>query len=157
MALTLGTNAYTTLQGFKDWCSDRGYSWFDFDDSTIESAIVVVSVDFIDANYAFKGTKLDSNQVMQLPTNSVTIASVSPGVNQAVWQQLNGQLLADLSTINTSGEIASERKKLDVMESETQYREGSRKTNTISTVRVTTLLKPYIVSGYNGMGGVRIL
>ena len=156
MAIELGVNAYIELAVFKAWCDDRAYDYSSFSDSAINGAIVISSVDFIDVNYTFLGTSLTQTQLMQLPTDQVTIANIENGAAQAVWQQLNGVLLIDQSTIDVKGQVTKTVDEIDVLKEEREYAEGTQKTNTVSTIRIDRALAKYTVGGSQG-GAVRVL
>ena len=106
--------------------------------------------DFIDVNYTFNGEPLSDTQPMQLPTDEVTITDIEKGAAQAAWQQLTGVLFVDQSTQSVNGQIKMQRDKLDKLETEVEYTEGTQSTYTLSTQTIDRLLKPYIVgqSGY---------
>ena len=156
MTLTLGTNAYIELATFKAWCDQRGYDYNDkagYQDSVIEAAIVRSSVDFIDVNYNFKGDSLSDDQPLQLPTNDVTIANIENGAAQAAWQELCGELFVDLSNQSVTGQVKREMKKIDVLETEIEYQDGTAKTNLYSTSRIDRMLAKYVAGG----GGLKAL
>lgn len=155
MALILGTNAYTTVSNFKAWCTLRGYELFDFTDSEIESAIVIASLDFLDTQYTFKGTKLDSSQVMQLPTNEVTISDIETPVCQAVWQHLNGLLFVDQSVEQSSGTVKKVREKVGQIESEVEYQDGSNRGFTHNLTLLNSMLKPFVIYSAGGLSVAR--
>ena len=157
MALTLGTNAYIELDAFKEWCDMRNYDHTIYSNTDIKGAIVVSSLDFIDPRYAFKGTRIDLDQPMDLPTDLVTIADIKSGVAQSVWQQLQGQLFVDLSSIDVKGSVVSESKKLDVMEKETVYSEGSRKTKFVDISRIDDFFRDFTVGNTGGFSARRVL
>lgn len=157
MSLILGTNAYIELAQFKAWCDIRTYSYASFTDEAINGAIVVSSLDFVDPRYVFKGDKVDSAQAMNLPTNEVPIADIESGIAQAVYQQLNGQLFVDLSTIDVKGSITAESKKLAVMDKSVEYSEGSRKTKFVDTSRIDDFMDKYTTSNNGGFSSRRTL
>lgn len=153
MALILGENAYIELADFKAWCDLRAYDYSGYTNAQIEAAIVVSSSDYIDVTYDFKGEPESSSQQMQLPTSEVAIADIEKGAAQAAWQQLTGLLFVEQST--SSGEIKRERKKLDVMEVETEYQDSSAATYTYSTTTISRLLAPYLAGGGGGLPAYR--
>lgn len=158
MALTLGTNAYIDLATFKSWCDLRGYDYgtpAGYQDSNIEAAIVRSSVDYIDISYDFKGLPESDTQSMQLPTNEVAIADIENGAAQAAWQELNGLLFVAQSTDSASGEVKRTMDKLDVLETEVEYVEGSAKTYTYSTTKISRFLAPFVVGGSGGLRALR--
>lgn len=154
MALTLGANAYISLADWKAWADERVYDYSSYTDSQIEGAIVVASVDFVDANYTFKGGPLDESQVMQLPTDDVAIDDIKKAMGQAVWQQLRGLLLIDAESISQQGQVTKKREKLDVLEEETEYQESSERTYSMPTGTIDRLLKPFVIAGGAGITGL---
>ena len=153
--ITLGENAYITLVDFKAWCDLRNYDYAAKSDDDISAAIVRASLDYIDTSYTFKGDKLDSAQPMQLPTDEVAIADIENGAAQASWQALNGELFVDV-TAQSKGAVTKERKKLDTLETETEYEESTAPSYTHSTTQIDRFLSPYTVSGY-GFGVARVI
>lgn len=146
MAITLGTNGYISVADFKAWSAARGYELFDFIDSEIEAAITISSFDFIDQSFTFKGTADSSTQAMQLPTDEVAIADIANGAAQATWQQLNGLLFVTQTATGSAGDVIMQKDKLDVLETVTQYAEGSSRKFTHSTSLINQLLAKYITS-----------
>ncbi|QDP59315.1 MAG: hypothetical protein Tp136SUR676911_54 [Prokaryotic dsDNA virus sp.] len=151
MALTLGENAYITLAGFKAWADARGYD-YGTDDAAIEAAIVIASVDFMNAQYTFKGEPLDDTQVMQLPTDCVAISDVENAAAQAAWLQFNGRLFVDPASIGQKGAVTSETKQVGSLSTSTSYAEGYQYTTTYPTTSVDRLLRAFTVGG--GLGSV---
>lgn len=149
MAITVGTNSYLTIEEFKAWADLRGKDYSSFDDNQISAALVVSSLDYIDPNYKFKGVKLDDNQSMGLPTSEVAIADIAGGASQAAWQALNDELLISPSA-NTLGQVTKQRDKLDVLETETEYQEGTAAFYTHDTTQIDRLLDPYTVGNIGG-------
>ena len=84
---------------------------------------------------------------MGLPTDVVTVADISKAVCQAVWQQLNGALFVDPVTSTASGEVLMERKKLDALETEVQYAEGTSSRLAINGALIDSMMRPYVVGG----------
>lgn len=155
MAITVGTNSYLTIEEFKAWADLRGKDYSSFADDQINAALVVSSLDYIDPNYKFNGVKLGNNQSMNLPTSEVAIADIAGGASQAAWQALNDELLISPSA-NTLGQVTKQRDKLDVLETETEYQEGTAAFYTHDTTQIDKLLDPYITSSTGGnMGKLR--
>lgn len=150
MAIDLGVNAYIERDVLIAWMESRNYDYTSYTDEQIDGAIVISGSDFIDVNYTFKGEPLADTQAMQLPTDEVSIADIEKGAAQAAWQQLTGVLFVDQSTQSANGQIKMQRDKLDKLETEVEYTEGTQSTYTLSTQTIDRLLKPYIVgqSGY---------
>lgn len=156
MAVIVGTNSYLTLAEFKAWADLRLKDYSAFSDAQIEAALVVGSVDFIDANYSFKGEILDESQPMKLPTDLVTIANISNGAAQAAWQALNDELFIS-PTANSAGKVIKQRDKLDVLESEIEFSEKSAAYYKHDTTQIDRLLKPYTTGLIGGnMGRVKV-
>jgi hypothetical protein len=145
MAITLGTNGYISLSDFKAWADMRGNDYSAYSDTQIEQAITVSGVDYLDTQYVFKGTALVSGQPMQLPTDLVAIADISKAAAQAAWQQLNSELFVGV-TANSSGMVKMQRDKLDVLETETEYTEGTAATFTHDTRLIGALLKGFVIN-----------
>jgi len=154
MAITLGENAYTTVQAFKDWATLRLLDFYSYNDLEIESAIVTTSVDYIDANYQFIGHPVETDQLMKLPTNDVAISDIANGVHQAVWMQLRGVLFTPDSN-ETTGEVVSESKQIGELSKSVTYSEGSSKSYTFNTTKIDRLLSPFTISGSGGLGLLR--
>lgn len=145
--------AYATLTDFENWANARLIEYFEYNSLQIEAALLVVSEDFIDPNYKFKGKQLDENQAMQLPTDQVVTADITNAVCQAAWLQLQGALfVSDASAIER--EVTSESSKLGDLSKSVVYREGSKRTYTESTTKIDRLLSPFVIGGAGGIGGV---
>ena len=143
MAIVVGENSYLTLAEFKAWADLRAKDYSAFTDPQIEAALVVSSVDFIDPNCTFKGDRVDDAQAMDLPTDEVAIADIANGASQAAWQQLNGELFIN-PTANSAGEVKMQREKLDLLETETEYKDKSAAYYTHDTTQIYNLLKPFL-------------
>jgi hypothetical protein len=58
---------------------------------------------------------------------------------------MNNALLVDTTAISVSGDVLSERDKLDVLETEKTYAEGSAQTfSRVLPAELENLLKPYL-------------
>jgi len=156
MAITVGTNTYLSLADFKAWADLRLKDYAAFSDAQIEAALVVGSVDFIDANYNFKGKQVDKVQPMKLPTDLVAITDINSGAAQAAWQALNNELFIS-PTANSDGMVIKQRDKLDALETETEYSEKSAAYYKHDTTQIDRLLKPYTTGSIGGnMARVRL-
>lgn len=149
--ITLGVNGYITVEQFQAWCNARLIEYFDYNDLQIEAAITVVSVDFIDTNYEFKGRKIDQAQLMSLPTDCVMIEDIQNATCTAVWSQLRGLLFVDESA-QLQREVLSESSKLGDLSESTTYAEGTSREYTYNTRKIDQLMKPYVISGSGGLG-----
>lgn len=153
MALTVGINTYLTLAEFKAWADLRSKDYGAYSDSLIESALVISSLDYIDLNYTFLGIKLDYSQPMSLPTDQVSISDISSGAAQAAWQALTDELFIS-NVAQSNGQVTKQRDKLDVLETETEYAEGTASSYTHNTTQIDLALKPYLANA-GGMGRIR--
>ena len=146
--INIGVNGYIDVAEFKLWADARGYDYSAKTDEQIEQAITISGVDYIDSRYRFKGDPVELVQMMQLPTDEVSIADIALAANQAVWQQLNGALFADpAATTGATGDVTMERKKLDVLETEVQYAPGTRRTFALNNTLIDSLLRKFVVGG----------
>lgn len=146
-------SAYATLAEFETWATARQINYYDYNSLQIEAALLIVSEDFIDPNYRFKGVKLDDSQEMQLPTDCVTASDITRAVCEAAWLQLQGLLFVAPSD-QSKGQVVSERSKLGDLEEEIEYAEGSQRTYTQSTTKIDRLLSPFVIGGAGVIGGV---
>jgi hypothetical protein len=146
-------SAYATLEQFQSWATTRLIDFYAYNNLQIEAALTVVSEDFIDPNYTFKGSKLDSTQEMSLPTTCVSLEAVTNAVCQAAWMQLQGYLFVSDSDMSQR-EVVSESSKLGELSKSTTYGEGTKRTYTQSTTKIDRLLSPFVIGGAGGIGGV---
>lgn len=145
--------AYATITDFENWANARLIEYFEYNSLQIEAALLIVSEDFIEVNYKFKGQKLDENQAMQLPTDQVATADITNAVCQAAWLQLQGALFVSDSSV-VEREVTSESSRLGDLSKSVTYREGSKRTYTESTTKIDRLLSPFVIGGAGGIGGV---
>lgn len=148
MAITVGTDAYISLAGYKAWADARGYTYGV--DAEVEAAIVIAT-DFMDATYTFRGEPVTEGQPLQLPTDEVAIADIEKAIAQAVYLQLLGRLTVDPSTLTTTV-ITGESKQVGSLSTSTSYAERARYTTTYPTTSVDKLLRGLVVGG--GLGSV---
>lgn len=148
------SNGYITAAELDAWASERGIDLSDYDNDDKEAAIVASTLDYLEVFYTFKGDPVDEDQALQLPTDEVTVnAKIKQASAQAAYYQLQGLLQVDHATSNDA-EIKRLREKIDVIEEETEYVEGTRITYKVRTPIIDRLLKPYIVAGSGGFGGL---
>jgi hypothetical protein len=147
--LILAKNCYITLSNFKAWATLRGNAFNSFSDSAIVAAIVVSGLDYITPTFTFKGTKINEEQPLPLPTDQVTIANIESGAAQAAWQQLSGRLFVSMDEQNVKGNVIEEESKIDVLEELTKYQPGTALASKFSTTLIRSLLKPYIIGTNN--------
>ena len=146
-------SAYATLEQFETWATARLIEYFEYNNLQIEAALLIVSEDFIDVNYTFKGRKIDPSQEMQLPTTVVNAEDVVSATCQAAWMQLQGHLFVSDAELSER-EVTSESSKLGELSKSTTYREGSKRTYTQSTTKIDRLLRSFVIGGAGGIGGV---
>jgi len=147
--LVLGTNTYLSLVDFKAWLALRGYSYADYTDEQINSALLISALDYITTTFTFKGVKLLETQPLPLPTSEVSIAEIESGAAQSAWQHLNGRLFVSMDEQNVKGNVIEEESKIDVLEEMTKYQEGTALASKFSTTLIRAMLKPYIIGTSN--------
>ena len=146
MAITVGVNAYVSYAEYLAWAALRGYT-VTATQAQVEAAIVIASLDYIDANHTFKGELVDEDQTMKLPTDEVTIAEIKPAANAATKMQLAGLLMVDTSTTSTTGVVESESKSVGTLSKSVTYKSGSSQTYKRIAPLVDALLRPYLLGG----------
>lgn len=150
MAITLGTNAYITSADYEAYADERGI----LPNAVTLDADIIKSADFIDTYYNFKGEVVDPAQAMKLPTDQVTIANIKKAALKAVEMQQAGLLTLNLAGVET-GLVKRVMEKVDVLETETEYVEGSQQTFKRRSPELDMLLRPYTIGGTSG-GLVRV-
>lgn len=150
MTITVGTNAYITEAEYLAYADER----FIIPNYATLQADIVKSADFIDTYYNFKGQPVSDTQSMKLPTDEVTIANIKKAALKAVEMQQAGLLTLDLASVAT-GQVKREMKKVDVLEKEIEYVEGSQQTFKRKAPELDMLLRPYTIGGTSG-GLVRV-
>lgn len=139
---TLATDSYATAAEYEAYALARGITvisaQLDYD--------LVKSADFIDTYYNFKGDVLDEAQPMKLPTDEVTIDNIKKGALKAVEMQQAGLLTLDLASV-AAGQVKRVMEKVDVLETETEYVEGSQQTFKRKAPELDMLLRPFTVGG----------
>jgi hypothetical protein len=149
MAITVGVNAYVTYAEYLAWAALRGYT-VTATQPQVEAAIVIASLDYIDAGHSFLGDPVSDSQSMKLPTDQVTIAQIKPAANAATDMQIKGLLMVDTSTTSTSGTVESESKSVGPLSKSVTYKSGSAQTYKRIAPLVDSLLRPFL-SGSLGM------
>ena len=150
MAITLGTNAYITAAEYEAYADERGI----LPNAVTLDSDIIKSADFIDTYYNFKGEVVTEGQPMKLPTDQVTIANIKKAALKAVEMQQAGLLTLNLAGVET-GLVKREMKKVDVLEKEIEYVEGSQQTFKRRSPELDMLLRPYTIGGTSG-GLVRV-
>ena len=117
-----------------------------------EAAIYISANDFIDSLHDFQGELISASQGMKLYTDVATFDIASKNIKSAnsaaAILQLQGLLFVVTSTTDKDGEIKSQQDKLDVMETKTEYVEGTAISGgTYDTIVIDRLLRPYLSYG----------
>lgn len=139
---TVGTDSYVTAAEFESYADARGIT---VDDANL-SANLIKSADFIDTYYNFRGQPVSDSQEMKLPTDQVTISAIKKGALKAVEMQQAGLLTLDL-TSSQDGTVKRLMTKVDVLEKEVEYVDGSQSTFKRKTPELDMLLRPFVVGG----------
>lgn len=142
MAITVGTNAYVTEAEYLAYADER----FIIPAYATILADIVKSADFIDTYYNFKGQPVSDTQSMKLPTDQVTIDNIKKAALKAVEMQQAGLLTLDLASV-AAGQVKRVMEKVDVLEIETEYVEGSQQTFKRKAPELDMLLRPFTVGG----------
>lgn len=149
-------NVYADVADLTSYASMRNIDLSSYTIEQQEAALFISAQDWIDGTHEFKGEPIDENQSMKLPTDEVTInADITTANCMTAIQQLKGLLFVDVTSANASGEIIMTRSKLDKLEKEVEYAEG---TSMLSgsfypTTKADNKLKPYLAY----TGGVPLL
>ena len=141
-------SAYITEAEYTTYANERGIT---VNLATID-ADLILSADFIDTFYTFKGQPLDVAQEMQLPTDQVTVAAIKKGALKACEMQQAGLLSVNLAALS-SGVVKRIMTKVDVLEKEIEYQDGTQPTSKPRTPELDRLLRPFVVGG---VGLVRV-
>lgn len=145
MTLSVGSNTYATLAEYKAWATLRGYVTT-ATDAQIESALIISSIDFIDAMHTFKGVVVSEDQLMKLPTDEVTIADIVPAAMAAAKMHLEGLLFVDLSLISHTGTIESETKSIGSLSKSITYSANTSQSSRRLTPVINALLRPFLLT-----------
>lgn len=138
-------NAYIDVAYLDNYAALRATDLSAYDNTAKEAAIITCTIDFIDIYYDFRGTLVNESQSLSLPTDLVAINKdiKSAAANGAILQ-LKGLLLVDTSLIGQAGIVKSESKKLDVLETETEYFENSTSNYKRDSPLIDRLLRKYL-------------
>ena len=149
----VNSNAYIDVAYLDDYAALRGIVLT----ATVaekEAAIITCTLDFMDVYYCYKGDKLNEDQALALPTDLVGINNdIQNSCANGSVLQLKGLLLIDTSTISQLGDVKSQMDKLDVLETKTEYVEGSANSYKRDTPIIDRLLSKYLCLG----GGPRLV
>lgn len=141
-------SAYITQAEYTAYAAERGITV----NATTIGADLILSADFIDTFYQFKGQPLDAAQEMQLPTDQVTVAAIKKAALKACEMQQAGLLSVNLAALS-SGVVKRIMTKVDVLEKEIEYQDGTQPTSKPRTPELDRLLRPFVVGG---VGLVRV-
>lgn len=150
--------AYIDAAYLDQYATLRGEDLSAYSEPQKEAAIYTCVNDFIDVFYKFKGTKVNADQGLSLPTDEVILTDVSTlrdiqeaNANAAVLK-LKGFLLAEPTEQSYNGRVKAESSKLDVLKESVEYFEGTEIIAKFKTPIVDRLLSPYLGWG----GGVQL-
>lgn len=139
-------NAYIDVAFLDNYASQVGYDLTGKSETDKENAIVRTTLQYIDVEYEFKGSPLNVDQALQLPTSEVLINDkIRRAVADACIAEMKGELFI---TYNPIGNIKSQKDKLDVLESEVVYQDNpsAYQASFGKTPTTDKLLKPYLAS-----------
>lgn len=143
MPATIGTNSYTDATAYNAYAAERGVT---VNAAKLE-ADLILSADFIDTYYNFKGQPISDTQAMKLPTDCVTIADIIKGALKAVELQQSGRLALNAAVL-AGALVDSESKTLEGVGSISKsYVEGSQVTYKARTPELDLLLRQFTVGG----------
>lgn len=145
-------DTYADLPYFNLFISKRGIAdaWTD---EQKEAALYIGANDYIDVKYEFKGLPVDENQLLELPTDEVSVNDKVKRANcEAALLHLNGKLFN--SNLDPSGAVKSKmtREKLDVLEEESQveYFNSGGQSYLVEHEQIDALLRDYLSNSNAG-------
>lgn len=154
----VNAQAYIDVAYLDQYAALRGEDLSAYTEQQKEAAIYVCVNDFIDVFYTFKGTKLNVDQGLALPTSEVVLTDVATlrdiqeaNANGAVLS-LRSFLLTDPVSQDINGRVKSESSKLDVLEDSVEYFENTEVVAKFKTPIIDRLLSPYLGWG----GGIQL-
>lgn len=140
---TVGTNSYITQAQYEAYAAERGIT---VHHATVDHDLIL-SADFIDTYYNFKGSVVDEAQAMKLPTDEVAIAAITKAALKAMELQQAGRLSLNPTTL-AGGLVASESKSLDGVGSKSvSYEAGTQVTFKPRVPELDLLLRPFTKGG----------
>ena len=132
---------YITQAEYTTYANERGIAI----NTAALPADIILSADFIDTYYKFKGEPLDPAQPNALQTDQVSLADIKKAALKACEMQQAGLLTLDLAAI-AGGIVSSESSSVDGIVSESiSYEQGSRSTFKPRTPQLDLLLRPFLV------------
>ena len=142
------SNSYLSNADFLAYCLSRNIDVSAYTETAIDAALLTCTVDYIDVYYCFRGEKLNDEQALSLPTDLVGInKDIQNATANGAYLHLQGLLLIDESAINQGGDIKSQQDKLDVLETKTEYIEGTASKSKRDTPIMDRLLNKYSAFG----------
>lgn len=131
-------NAYISVQAFKDYHDERGNAYTASD--TDISEVIVRATDYIDSRWTFAGARKDSDQSTECPRSGVydprtgfTVDPYPPELEEAcaeyAMSALAGSLYASPNIDATGLKVKITKKKVAVLETETEYFQGGSNSN----------------------------
>ncbi len=139
-------NTYADYAYFVAFCAQFGLAGT-YTEEQAEPALTTSSIRWIDWQHEFAGEKLTETQALEFPRdNDIGLPlKIKQAAADGAWLHLNNALLVNTATLSTTGEVISERKKLDVLETEKTYAEGSAQTySRVLPADLENLLRPYL-------------
>lgn len=148
-------NCYCDLADLEAQSELLGENIASYDDEAKKAAIYVAANKYIDRLHEFKGDKVQPTQNMKLYTDLVTFADSSKDIIQANVEaailQLKGFLFVSAESQDVNGDVIRTMDKLDVLESEIEYSEGTSVSTKFNTSTIDELLKQYLKAGSGGV------
>ncbi len=145
----VGANAFITRDEFYAHAASRNIDVTAYESSAIDGAIVIVSADFISVYYKFKGTLLNEDQGMSIPTSEVGItAKIKQATNDAALLQLQGKLFVSPDDISVNGGVKSTSKSVGSLNTAIEYQDGNSYTTKYPTPTIDRLLNCYTLGGF---------
>jgi len=146
-------NALVSVAELTTYLTDRNDTTV-YTDEQKQAAIISASVDYIDTFFTFKGTKLNADQGMQIPTDCVPLNStVKRAALQAANLSLVGRLFVDPTSIESRA-VTGESKKVASLSKSVDYAENATYTTKYPTTAIDRLLSPYVTYNSSGLGSL---
>lgn len=147
-------NVYADLSDFELYSELLGEDLSSYDDEQKKAALYVAANKYIDRLHEFKGEPVQPTQGMKLYTDLVTYADAGKFIIEANVEaailHLKGFLFVGAEEQSVNGDVIRTMDKLDVLETEVEYSEGTRVRTKYNTNTIDALLAPYVKSGTGG-------
>ena len=132
-------NAYISIAYFKAYHDDRGNDYSSSSDTDIEESIVRAT-DFMDSRWTFAGDREDVDQSTECPRSGVYDprtgfeldhypAELTEACAEYAMSALAGSLYASPNVDSTGLKVKMTKKKVAVLETETEYFQGGSNSN----------------------------